>query len=452
MGLSLPWSLLLLGLLTGPGASGEDSAPVVVTGTLGGSVILPLQLQDEQQVESILWMCRSVPRAIATITLVEAGGPDAFSQAETPYWGRLSVVGPGRSLQISGLTWEDAGPYRAHVNLRNSRITHTWEYSLHIYEQLAHPRVTLSSRISGNGHCLVTLTCVAESRGGTVTYSWTPLGPRTVVSHGGSVLSVSLRPGDGALNFTCVVKNPVSNSTSLPVSVLPSCTGPGVLGGDMVGEIVIGMLGRSAILPLEVPAGQEVEKVTWISRRLVAILQPGPAGKPILAAGTQGPYSRRLSVPYHDYSLQISPLGPQDSGPYRAWMTLHTPPINITKDFTLRIYERLQEPTITVSSQIMKDGTCFITLACSLDQAGEDVQYSWDPRGQGAVVSHGGTTLSVSRRSGVSDSYRCTAKNPVSQSSSSIPTSSLCSVALLPVFSSSSTLQPLVAGLHPVAL
>ncbi|EPY88991.1 SLAM family member 9 [Camelus ferus] len=353
MGLSLPWSLLLLGLLTGPGASGEDSAPVVVTGTLGGSVILPLQLQDEQQVESILWMCHSVPRAIATITLVEAGGPDAFSQAETPYWGRLSVVGPGRSLQISGLTWEDAGPYRAHVNLRNSRITHTWEYSLHIYGECP-----------GDGD---SCSCcrpkpswfwprVAESRGGTVTYSWTPLGPRTVVSHGGSVLSVSLRPGDGALNFTCVVKNPVSNSTSLPVSVPPSCTGPGVLGGDM-----------------------------------------------------------------------ISPLGPQDSGPYRAWMTLHTPPINITKDFTLRIYERLQEPTITVSSQIMKDGTCFITLACSLDQAGEDVQYSWDPRGQGAVVSHGGTTLSVSRRSGVSDSYRCTAKNPVSQSSSSIPTSSLCS-------------------------
>ncbi|XP_064333973.1 SLAM family member 9 isoform X3 [Camelus dromedarius] len=370
MGLSLPWSLLLLGLLTGPGASGEDSAPVVVTGTLGGSVILPLQLQDEQQVESILWMCRSVPRAIATITLVEAGGPDAFSQAETPYWGRLSVVGPGRSLQISGLTWEDAGPYRAHVNLRNSRITHTWEYSLHIYEQLAHPRVTLSSRISGNGHCLVTLTCVAESRGGTVTYSWTPLGPRTVVSHGGSVLSVSLRPGDGALNFTCVVKNPVSNSTSLPVSVPPSCTG------------------------------------TW----------------------NLSTYSAQQLCT----RMEISPLGPQDSGPYRAWMTLHTPPINITKDFTLRIYERLQEPTITVSSQIMKDGTCFITLACSLDQAGEDVQYSWDPRGQGAVVSHGGTTLSVSRRSGVSDSYRCTAKNPVSQSSSSIPTSSLCSASFLP--------------------
>lgn len=65
----------------------------------------------------------------------------------------------------------------------------------------------------------------------------------------------------------------------------------------------------------------------------------------------------------------------------------------------------------------MKDGTCFITLACWMDKAGEDVKYSWDPQGQGAVVSHGGTTLSVYWRSGVSDRYRCTAKNPISQSS-----------------------------------
>ncbi|XP_070219119.1 SLAM family member 9 [Bos mutus] len=315
MGFSFLWSLLLLGLLIGPGAS---RAPMVVTGILGGSVTLPLQLQDGQQVESISWVSRSVPGAIATVTLVEAGGPDTFHQEESRYWGRLSVVGPDRSLQISHLNWADAGSYRAHVNLRSSRLTHTREYSLHVYEPLAQPRVTVSTRISGNGHCLIILTCVAESRGGTVTYSWAPLGPQTAVSHGGSVLSVSLRPGDSALNFTCMVKNPVSNSSSLPILVPPSCT------------------------------------------------------------------------------------------------------------------ERPQEPKITASSQIMKDGTCFITLACLLDQAGEDVQYSWDPQGQGAVVSHGGTTLSISWRSGVSDSYHCTVKNPVSQSSSSISVKPLCSGSFLP--------------------
>ncbi|KAM9691979.1 SLAM family member 9-like isoform 4-T4 [Dama dama] len=339
MGIFLLWSLLLLGLLTGPGAS---RAPMVVTGTLGGSVTLPLQLQDGQQVESISWVCRSVPGAIATVTLVEAGGPDTFHQAESRYWGRLSVVGPERSLQISHLSWADAGSYRAHINLRSSRVTHTREYSLHVY-------------------------------------------------------------------------------------------GPGILGSEeSVGETVIGTLGKSATLPLEVPVGQEIEKVTWSSRGLVAILRPGPAGEPILVAGTQGPYNQRLSIPRHNYSLQISSLRLQDSGPYRAWITLHSPPINITKDFILHVYERLQEPKITASSQIMEDGTCFITLICSLDQPGEDVQYSWDPQGHGAVVSHGGTTLSISWRSGVSDSYHCTVKNPISQSSSSIPVRPLCSGSFLP--------------------
>ena len=106
---------------------------MVVTGILGGSVTLPLQLQDGQQVESISWVSRSVPGAIATVTLVEAGGPDTFHQEESRYWGRLSVVGPDHSLQISHLNWADAGSYRAHVNLRSSRLTHTREYSLHVY-------------------------------------------------------------------------------------------------------------------------------------------------------------------------------------------------------------------------------------------------------------------------------------------------------------------------------
>ena len=101
---------------------------------------------------------------------------------------------------------------------------------------------------------------------------------------------------------------------------------------------MVSTLGKSATLPLEVPVGQEVEKVTWSSPGLVAILQPGPAGKPVLVAGTQGPKSRRVNVLRHDYSFQISSLRLQDSGSYRAWITLQSPLINMTKDFTLRVY------------------------------------------------------------------------------------------------------------------
>ncbi|KAM9686153.1 T-lymphocyte surface antigen Ly-9-like isoform 1-T1 [Trichechus inunguis] len=428
MGLSPQWSLLLLGLFMGPGASREDSARMVVTGTLGGSVTLPLKWPSGQQVGSVSWTTRSAPVAIASVTLAEAGGPDIFHQAETRYWGRVSVTGQDRSLQISNLSSEDAGSYRAYVNLRRSPVTHTQEYILQVYEQLARPHVTLSSRMGENGHCTFILTCVAESRGGPVTYSWTPLEPWTVVSHGGSVLSVSLRPRDHALMFTCTVQNPVSNSSSYPVSVPHFCAGS----GTTVGETVIGTLGESATLHLEFPAGQEVENITWSSRGLLAVLRPGPAGKPVLVVETQGPYSRRLSISHPGYSLQISSLRLQDSGLYRAQITLRTSPMNITKDFTLRVYEKLQEPNITVSSRIMNAGTCFIMLVCSLDQAGEDVQYSWDPHGQGAVMSHGGTTLSISWRSVDSDSYRCTVRNPVSQRSRSFPARPLCSASFLP--------------------
>lgn len=80
-----------------------------------------------------------------------------------------------------------------------------------------------------------------------------------------------------------------------------------------------------------------------------------------------------------------------------------------------------------MSSHIMRDGACYITLICSLQQAADGVQYRWAPLGQGAVMSHGGTTLHVSWRPGASDSYRCTASNPVSQRYSSIPVGPLCS-------------------------
>lgn len=58
----------------------------------------------------------------------------------------------------------------------------------------------------------------------------------------------------------------------------------------------------------------------------------------MLAAGTQGAYSRRWSTVHRGYSLQIRPLRLQDSGLYRAWLALQSPRINITRDFTLRVY------------------------------------------------------------------------------------------------------------------
>nr|XP_035940620.1 SLAM family member 9-like [Halichoerus grypus] len=141
-------------------------------------------------------------------------------------------------------------------------------------------------------------------------------------------------------------------------------------------------------------------------------MQAGPGGQRVLAAGTQAPFSRRWSALHRGCSLQIRPLRLQ-GGLYRAWITLHSPPINITKDFTLRVYEKLQEPNITVSSRITKDGACYITLICSLRRAREDVQYRWAPLGQGQLCPMG-EPLSVSP--GDSGSVTAIAAWPASRS------------------------------------
>ncbi|XP_029791661.1 T-lymphocyte surface antigen Ly-9-like isoform X2 [Suricata suricatta] len=157
-------------------------------------------------------------------------------------------------------------------------------------------------------------------------------------------------------------------------------------GRGHVGETVIASLGSRPLGP-------------WRSQRvsgwLAAVLQPRPGGKPILVAGTRGPYSQHLRALPHGSSLQIRPWRLQDSGPCRARITLHTCPVNTTKDFTLRVYEKLREPNITASSRMAREGSA--TSPCHAP---------WPLLGRG-----GGTTLSVTWTSGVSNSYRCSARN-----------------------------------------
>ncbi|XP_029791662.1 uncharacterized protein LOC115288457 isoform X3 [Suricata suricatta] len=112
-------------------------------------------------------------------------------------------------------------------------------------------------------------------------------------------------------------------------------------GRGHVGETVIASLGSRPLGP-------------WRSQRvsgwLAAVLQPRPGGKPILVAGTRGPYSQHLRALPHGSSLQIRPWRLQDSGPCRARITLHTCPVNTTKDFTLRVYDSYLSPERTEAS------------------------------------------------------------------------------------------------------
>lgn len=82
--------------------------------------------------------------------------------------------------------------------------------------------------------------------------------------------------------------------------------------------------------------------------------------------------------------------------------------------------EQLQEPQVTIQSvNVSENASCTITLVCSVEGAGGDIQYKWTSRDPHASESWGHPTLTIYWSPCDADlPYTCTAKNPVSQSSS----------------------------------
>ncbi|XP_038624373.1 uncharacterized protein LOC119946964 [Tachyglossus aculeatus] len=203
-GVMIPLLLWLPALLhLQPGATALRE----LNGTIGGSVTFPLDILAGWQVESIAWTSNG---AVTTVIPGRPGDPPEIIATHQRYRGRLSVS-TDYSLIISLLSLEDVGTYRADINTANN--TSSSQFSLHVYERLAKPTVTVNSTKPDNGSCTITLTCSVARRRNELTFSWTPLGPRTTISSNGSVLSVFQKPGDPPQDYTCTATNPISNSS-----------------------------------------------------------------------------------------------------------------------------------------------------------------------------------------------------------------------------------------------
>uniref|UniRef100_A0A5F8HHS4 Ig-like domain-containing protein n=1 Tax=Monodelphis domestica TaxID=13616 RepID=A0A5F8HHS4_MONDO len=218
------WKLcvLLLMISQGSTASRENNAPVVVTGILGESAILPADIPDKNKIDNINWASRT-PVAVVT----PEGTSVNIITTHLNYKGRLNVSSKTYDLQINHLKMEDAGFYRADINLKTSSTstTITKNYTLQIYRRLEQPKITLNTIASENNTCNITLTCSVEI-GDAVKYEWTPLGEQTDESNGKSRLFIFQTSEDVPKNYTCMAKNPVSkNSQSILVQY--PCTGIG---------------------------------------------------------------------------------------------------------------------------------------------------------------------------------------------------------------------------------
>ncbi|KAM7336516.1 hypothetical protein ACRRTK_005009 [Alexandromys fortis] len=194
-------------------AAGRDADSHLVDGILGESVTFSLNIQEPQKVKNIAWTSKS---SVAFVKPRLQGEPPDVIVTQAAYEGRIDVIKQNYDLIIKNLRTEDAGTYKADINIENTP-TITKHYHLHIYRRLGKPTITQNLITFVNNSCNVTLTCSVEKEEEDVTYSWSPFGERS------NVLQIFQSPEDQKLNYTCTVQNPVSNSSN-SVTAQELCT------------------------------------------------------------------------------------------------------------------------------------------------------------------------------------------------------------------------------------
>uniref|UniRef100_A0A2K6SH22 SLAM family member 9 n=1 Tax=Saimiri boliviensis boliviensis TaxID=39432 RepID=A0A2K6SH22_SAIBB len=138
---AFPWLLLFLLLQE------DDVDPEEVVAVLQESIILPLEIPPDEEVENILW---SSHKTLATVVPGKEGHPATIMVTNPQYQGRVSLLDPSYSLHISNLSWEDSGLYKVQVNLRSSQISIMQQYDLRVY----HP--DYASEKPSTDFCLLT--------------------------------------------------------------------------------------------------------------------------------------------------------------------------------------------------------------------------------------------------------------------------------------------------------
>ncbi|XP_050186519.1 SLAM family member 7-like [Myiozetetes cayanensis] len=193
-------------------AMGDDSETEVI-GAVGGSVTFHIH---DLAGDAAFWHFGNVP-----IVTVEFSEPPVTVFSDNKYKTRLTISEQGRALTISQLTMEDAGTYSA----LNPKAKST--FTLHVYSELAEPRVSCEAQNCSAGGCRYGLRCALPGAGdhspglGNVSYGWSvgeqPRGE-------GPTVLVEESPPEESVPLTCWARNPVS-SRNVTVRPAELCAG-----------------------------------------------------------------------------------------------------------------------------------------------------------------------------------------------------------------------------------
>ncbi|XP_004858764.1 SLAM family member 5 isoform X2 [Heterocephalus glaber] len=196
-----------------------------------------------------------------------------------------------------------------------------------------------------------------------------------------------------------------------------------VAAGRDADSFLNGILGESVTFPLNIQKSQQVKSIAWTSESSVAVITPGKTPNIIV---THNNYNGRITVIQENYNLIISDLRMEDAGKYKADITITTAAAatTTTKNYDLHVYRRLGRPKITQSLMTSMNGTCNVTLTCSVEKEEKNVSYSW-----GSLETEGNVLQIIQTPGNQGLNYTCTAWNPVSNNSSSISSQQLCADA-----------------------
>ncbi|XP_053464061.1 SLAM family member 6 isoform X3 [Nycticebus coucang] len=194
--------------------SRDNSTPSIVNAVLGESVTLPLKFLTGENATSITWLYNGI--SIAFISLSEAQSSNPW--VTNPKL-RTRLTFPGCcSLQLSNLTMEDTGSYRAQITTETS--TKFSDYALRIFEKLRNIQVTSHIPLIKNKTCEIHLTCSVENPSDTVLFRWQT---SENIHQSKPNFTIFWNPQNSSEdNYTCVAENAVSN-LSFSVSAQALC-------------------------------------------------------------------------------------------------------------------------------------------------------------------------------------------------------------------------------------
>ncbi|XP_057626269.1 SLAM family member 6 [Chionomys nivalis] len=196
-------------------------------------------------------------------------------------------------------------------------------------------------------------------------------------------------------------------------------------------KVVNGVLGESATLLLELPAGENASVIIWQHRgreshdTAILIVQLNKSESPQITR-MDPERGKRLNIAQSS-SLQISNLTMADEGSYTAQISTNSRQYMFK--YVLRVFERLNNLEVINHTRLFENGTCEIYLTCTVENPNHTASIGWQASGN---ISLGDPNLTVSwdPKNSRDQSYSCHALNPVSELSVSVSAQSLCTGVL----------------------